>query len=84
MSRHGEAAGTAAALLGADQFGVGAVAAPMLGVPGAGGDGMGVVITIGFVSALAVMLIVVRPSRLGVLDDPPSWWLRPTDLPVPG
>jgi MFS transporter, DHA1 family, multidrug resistance protein len=36
LSRHGEAAGTAAAMLGAVQFGVGAVAAPLVGVFGTG------------------------------------------------
>ena len=36
LSRHGEAAGTASALLGAVQFGVGAVAAPLVGVLGTG------------------------------------------------
>ena len=41
LSRHGEAAGTAAALLGAGQFGVGALAAPLVGLPrrGRAGDG---------------------------------------------
>lgn len=34
MSRHGEAAGTAAAVVGAIQFGVGALVAPMVGVLG--------------------------------------------------
>ena len=40
LSRHGEAAGTAAALLGAVQFGVGALAAPLVGVLGIGAVGM--------------------------------------------
>ena len=40
LSRHGEAAGTAAALLGAVQFGVGALAAPLVGVLGTGAVGM--------------------------------------------
>ena len=40
LSRHGEAAGTAAALLGAVQFGVGAVAAPLVGVLGNGSVAM--------------------------------------------
>ena len=34
LARHGEAAGTAAALLGAIQFGVGAIVSPLVGVLG--------------------------------------------------
>lgn len=64
LSRHGEAAGTAAALLGAIQFGVGAVAAPLVGVLGNGSAGMAVVVVGGMVSALAVLVLVVRPARL--------------------
>ena len=44
LSRHGEAAGTAAALLGAVQFGVGALAAPLVGVLGAGAAAMAAVV----------------------------------------
>jgi DHA1 family bicyclomycin/chloramphenicol resistance-like MFS transporter len=36
LTRHGEAAGTAAALLGAVQFGVGALVAPLVGLSGSG------------------------------------------------
>lgn len=36
LTRHGEAAGTAAAMLGAVQFGVGAVVAPLVGLSGSG------------------------------------------------
>ncbi|WP_155373943.1 multidrug effflux MFS transporter [Catellatospora vulcania] len=63
MSRHGEAAGTAAALLGAVQFGVGAVAAPMVGVLGADAMAMTTVILAGMTSALAIGLLVVRTAR---------------------
>jgi DHA1 family bicyclomycin/chloramphenicol resistance-like MFS transporter len=68
MSRHGEAAGTAAALLGAVQFGVGAVAAPMVGVLGNGRVAMAVVVLAGMTAATAVLLAVVRPARLAALD----------------
>ncbi|WP_173054277.1 multidrug effflux MFS transporter [Phytohabitans houttuyneae] len=68
MSRHGEAAGTAAALLGAIQFGVGAVAAPMVGVLGNGRVAMAVVVLAGMLAATAVLLAVVRPARLAVID----------------
>lgn len=63
MSRHGEAAGTAAALLGAVQFGVGAVAAPMVGVLGADAIGMTVVILAGMAAALLIAVPVVRVGR---------------------
>ncbi|WP_407676252.1 multidrug effflux MFS transporter [Plantactinospora alkalitolerans] len=64
LSRHGEAAGTAAALLGAIQFGIGAVTAPMVGVLGNGSVAMGTVVFGGMVAALAVLFLVVRPARL--------------------
>ncbi|GAA4578208.1 multidrug effflux MFS transporter [Micromonospora coerulea] len=64
LSRHGEAAGTAAALLGAVQFGVGALAAPLVGVLGTGSVAMAVVVAGGMVAAMAVLLAVVRPARL--------------------
>jgi MFS transporter, DHA1 family, multidrug resistance protein len=66
LSRHGEAAGTAAALLGAVQFGVGALAAPLVGVFGNGAVGMALVIAGGMVAANIVLLLVVRPWRLPV------------------
>ncbi|WP_432907173.1 multidrug effflux MFS transporter [Micromonospora matsumotoense] len=68
LSRHGEAAGTASALLGAVQFGVGAVAAPMVGVLGNGAVAMALVVAGGMVAALAVLFLVVRPSRLVDLE----------------
>ncbi|MEV7230590.1 MULTISPECIES: multidrug effflux MFS transporter [Polymorphospora] len=64
MSRHGEAAGTAAALLGSAQFGVGAVAAPMVGAIGTGGGAMAAVVAASMVLALAALLLIVRPARL--------------------
>nr|WP_173166906.1 multidrug effflux MFS transporter [Phytohabitans suffuscus] len=68
MSRHGEAAGTAAALLGAVQFGVGAVAAPTVGLLGNGRVAMAVVMLAGLTGATAVLLTVVRPARLEAAD----------------
>jgi MFS transporter, DHA1 family, multidrug resistance protein len=67
LSRHGEAAGTAAALLGAIQFGVGAVVSPVVGVLGNDAVAIGTVIVTSLVLALAV-LAVVRPWRLPVPD----------------
>ncbi|MGC4888350.1 multidrug effflux MFS transporter [Micromonospora sp. DT227] len=72
LSRHGEAAGTASALLGAVQFGVGAVAAPLVGVLGTGALAMALVVAGGMVAALAVLLVVVRPARLADLEPAPA------------
>jgi DHA1 family bicyclomycin/chloramphenicol resistance-like MFS transporter len=66
LSRHGEAAGTAAALLGAVQFGVGALAAPLVGTLGTGAAAMATVIAGGMLAAVAVLVVVVRPWRLAV------------------
>jgi len=66
LSRHAEAAGTAAALLGAVQFGVGAVAAPLVGLLGTDATAMGLVMLGGTATALAVLVLVVRPLRKGV------------------
>jgi MFS transporter, DHA1 family, multidrug resistance protein len=66
LSRHGEAAGTAAALLGAVQFGIGALAAPLVGVVGTGAVAMAVVIAGGMVAANVVLVLVARPWRLPV------------------
>jgi MFS transporter, DHA1 family, multidrug resistance protein len=72
MSGYGEAAGTAAALLGAVQFGVGALAAPLVGVLGTGSVAMGVVVAGCMAAATVVMLLVVRPSRLVVTEVLPA------------
>lgn len=61
LSRHGRFAGTAAALLGAVQFGIGAVAAPVVGLIGTGPVAMAVVITGGLVVGLLVLVTLVRP-----------------------
>jgi len=68
LSRHGEAAGTAAALLGAVQFGVGALAAPLVGALGTGSVAMASVVAGGMVTATVVLLTVVRPARLADLE----------------
>ncbi|HXV93911.1 MAG TPA: multidrug effflux MFS transporter [Pseudonocardia sp.] len=68
LTRHGEAAGTAAALLGAVQFGVGALVSPLVGVLGNDAVAMGAVIAGATGLALAVLLVVVRPWRLADLD----------------
>lgn len=58
LSRHGEAAGTSAAVLGASQFGVGAVIAPLVGALGNNALAVAVVMTIGVVLALAGLAVV--------------------------
>ncbi|WP_433533532.1 multidrug effflux MFS transporter [Micromonospora sp. CA-263727] len=68
LTRHGEAAGTASALLGAVQFGIGALAAPLVGVLGTGAVAMALVIAVGLASALVVLLLVVRPTRLATVE----------------
>ena len=70
LSSHGEAAGTAAALLGAIQFGTGAVVSPLVGVVGNDATAMGTVMATAMALALAVLVLVVRPWRLADLDVP--------------
>jgi DHA1 family bicyclomycin/chloramphenicol resistance-like MFS transporter len=72
LSRHGEAAGTAAALLGAVQFGVGALAAPLVGVLGNNAVGMALVVAGGMLAANVVLNLVVRPWTLPVDDVDPA------------
>ena len=70
LSRHGEAAGAAAALLGAVQFGVGAAVSPLVGLLGNDALAMGTVIVVALVLALTVLAVVVRPWQLpDVADD---------------
>ncbi|SCE79370.1 MFS transporter, DHA1 family, bicyclomycin/chloramphenicol resistance protein [Micromonospora coriariae] len=68
MTRHSEAAGTAAALLGAVQFGVGALSAPLVGLFGTGSVPMAIVIAGGMAAATLVMLFVVPRADLGTVD----------------
>ncbi|GIF77704.1 putative multidrug resistance transporter, Bcr/CflA family protein [Asanoa siamensis] len=72
MTRHGEAAGTAAALLGAVQFGTGALAAPLVGVLGNDGLGMATVVAGGMVAATLALLLVVRPHRIAEPEVAPA------------
>ncbi len=61
LTRHGEAAGTAAAMLGAVQFGIGAVVAPLVGMFGStNAMPMGAVMLTVTLSASALMFGVVR------------------------
>ncbi len=58
LSRHPEASGTAAAVLGAAQFGLGAAVAPLVGVLGNDEVAMALVMTAGVVVALGALLVV--------------------------
>jgi DHA1 family bicyclomycin/chloramphenicol resistance-like MFS transporter len=64
LASHGDAAGTAAALLGAVQFGVGALVSPLVGILGNDAVAMGTVVAGGLVLALVVLVGVVRPRQL--------------------
>ena len=77
LSRHKEAAGTSAALLGAGQFGLGAAVAPLVGVLGNDELALAVVMTVGVVVALLALLAVgVRDPgdddavAVGMIADP--------------
>jgi DHA1 family bicyclomycin/chloramphenicol resistance-like MFS transporter len=72
LARHGEAAGTAAALLGAVQFGVGAAVSPLVGVLGNDAIAMAAVVAAGQVVALAVLVTVVKPWTLADLEPEPA------------
>jgi DHA1 family bicyclomycin/chloramphenicol resistance-like MFS transporter len=70
LSRHNEAAGTAAAVLGAGQFGLGAAVAPLVGVLGNDEFALASVMTVGTVVALLALLAVgVRGDREAEFAD---------------
>jgi DHA1 family bicyclomycin/chloramphenicol resistance-like MFS transporter len=62
LARHPDAAGTAAALLGAAQFGLGAAVAPLVGVLGNNEVALALVMTTGIVIALLALLAVGVPA----------------------
>jgi MFS transporter, DHA1 family, multidrug resistance protein len=68
LSRHPDAAGTAAALLGAAQFGFGAAVAPLVGVLGNNEIALALVMTAGMVIALLALLAVGVPATQGKDD----------------
>jgi DHA1 family bicyclomycin/chloramphenicol resistance-like MFS transporter len=65
LSRHGETAGAAAALLGSVQFAIGAVTAPLVGVLGVDALAMATVVAGSLALALIVLLVAVRPWKIG-------------------
>ena len=72
LSRHGESAGSAAALLGAVQFGVGAAVSPVVGLLGNDAAAMGTVIVIALLLAITVLVTVVRPWELTDAPEEPA------------
>jgi DHA1 family bicyclomycin/chloramphenicol resistance-like MFS transporter len=72
LARHGATAGTAAALLGAVQFGTGALVSPLVGVLGNDSVAMATVIAAGLGLALLVLVAVVRPRRLVDAEPEPA------------
>jgi DHA1 family bicyclomycin/chloramphenicol resistance-like MFS transporter len=69
LSRHGDAAGTAASLLGAAQFGVGGLAAPLVGLLGDDAVAMAAVIATASAGALAFLFLLVRRERVESAPD---------------
>jgi DHA1 family bicyclomycin/chloramphenicol resistance-like MFS transporter len=69
LSRHPDAAGTSAALLGAAQFGLGAAVAPLVGVLGNDEFALALVMAFGVVVALFALLAVGVPSPDGELSQ---------------
>lgn len=70
LSRHGEAAGAAAALLGAAQFGLGAIVAPIVGV--LGNDSFAVGATMAGTSAAALIALVAVTAKSRTTQDRPT------------
>ena len=70
LSRHGEVAGAAAALLGAVQFGIGALVSPLVGLLGNDARAMALAVLGTWTLGAVVLVLVVRPWRL--VDDPAS------------
>jgi DHA1 family bicyclomycin/chloramphenicol resistance-like MFS transporter len=66
LSRHPEAAGTAAAVLGAAQFGMGAAIAPLVGVLGNDEFALALVMTVGMVIALFALALTLRVGARGL------------------
>ena len=71
LSRHPEAAGTAAAVLGAAQFGLGAAVAPLVGVLGNDEFALALVMTVGMVIALFALALTLRVGSRGLTAPMP-------------
>ena len=68
MARYGATAGSAAALLGAAQMGVAALAAPVVGLLGTDALAMSVTVAGGMLAGGCVLALIVGPRRLAELD----------------
>ncbi|MBC3194758.1 multidrug effflux MFS transporter [Pseudonocardia sp. C8] len=69
LARHGETAGTASALLGALQFGIGAATSPVVGLLGNDAAALGISMFGAITLAGLSLVLVVRPWTLPDLDD---------------
>lgn len=89
LDRHPESAGTAAALLGSAQFGVGAIAGPLVGVAGTEtAVPMSLVITVGAAGMVAITALVagrseVLPGLAGRLRWGPGRHAEAPDVDLP-
>ncbi|TDC53837.1 Bcr/CflA family efflux MFS transporter [Jiangella ureilytica] len=85
LARHSRSAGTAAALLGAMNFAVGAVSAPLVGAFGSGSAVPMAGVMLGMsVLAVAAMFLIARPRHLtGLEPDPPITGQTPPVAPEP-
>jgi MFS transporter, DHA1 family, multidrug resistance protein len=72
LSRHPEASGTAAAVLGAAQFGLGAAVAPLVGVLGNDEFALALVMTVGMVIALFALALTLRVGAGGLATPTPA------------
>ncbi|MFP5071840.1 multidrug effflux MFS transporter [Pseudonocardia nantongensis] len=70
LARHGESAGTAAALLGALQFGLGAATSPVVGLLGNDAAAMGAAMFGAIALSGLSLVLVVRPWTLPDLNGP--------------
>jgi DHA1 family bicyclomycin/chloramphenicol resistance-like MFS transporter len=64
LSQYGDSAGSAAAMLGAVQFGVGALVSPLVGLLGNDAAAMGIVIVAALALAVVVLVTVAKPWQL--------------------
>ncbi len=70
LSRHPDAAGTAAAVLGAAQFGLGAAVAPLVGVLGNDEFALALVMTVGMVIALFALSLTLLAGGHQAVGSP--------------
>jgi DHA1 family bicyclomycin/chloramphenicol resistance-like MFS transporter len=72
LAAYGERAGTAAAMLGAVQFGVGAAVSPVVGLLGNNAVAMATVVAGGLLVATLALVLVARPWRVADAVDAPD------------